>query len=222
MPTTKPARKRATTETRLPRTAPTYPRLPPEKYAALDEREKRLHDALLDVCAIFAAVEYAELDRRAFGFPSSVALTDSPRYNDPAELNAVEAASQRSEPAVEWLAEYTEILAGITRIARLARVNYGFDPERGRDETNRPQQRSNQVPLCVWCGDPAPSGRSESGQPLRRDVPLPSGGKAPIHAATCYHKAKRDAMLDGRTIQAVLAEKQATTAPTRPLSGSAA
>lgn len=200
MSTSKPPRTR-TTRPQHPKTAPTYKRLTDDAYAALDELEKIRHDLHLDIDAITDAIPYAELDKRSIGFPSSCenGITGGA---DPGALNAVEAASQhpKVDTATNWLAETTETRAQITRVANLARYHYGYDPERGRADTTRPQERHNEVKPCAWCNQPAAPGvRGPDGKLLVRVV-----DQMPIHRNPCYQTAASQSLRTGVSLVALL------------------
>jgi hypothetical protein len=198
----KPPRTRPNPTEHPARKAPTYSRLNPDRYAQLDTTEQRRHDAHLDIDAIHDAIQYAELDRRAHGWPSNLRPTDGSRSTDEGALNPVESWSQKADPASEWLAEYAEMRAHLTRLANLARYHYGYDPDRGHaDEKNlTPRPRGQQVEICVWCTDPAPPGRDSTGQPLLRRV-----DGHPIHASPCYWTAATAARRAGVSIAAHIA-----------------
>lgn len=203
MTTTKPPRTRTATR-QAPRQAPTYRRLKADEYAMLDQHEQHRHDAHLDLDAVFDAVQYAELDRRSHGWPSDRRLSDAPRHSDEESLNAVEAWSQQPDPASDWLAEYAEMRGLILRVARLARYHFGFDPERG--QTTGTEDRQNMVAVCVWCLEPAPSGRDEAGRPMVRMV----DGKIPLHTSPCYETAAKQAQRAGLGVLAHVQHVQRT------------
>lgn len=228
----------------LRRTAPPYRRLDPDHYASLDELEKTRHDLHLDIDAIIDAVPYAQLDARATGFrpgrgydttggrSSSVRCDqchgiDSETCTECGGTGAVPTTSEYSDPtstlafhqnnhtAAEWLTERTEATKQLVRVARLARYFYGFDPDRGRDNPDRPQPRSR---TCAYCGKEAPEGRGPDGKPLVRLI-----DQKPIHTSPCYWTAASQAQKQGISIGAHLANlannKTAGASPDRTQCG---
>lgn len=217
MSTTKPRRERRTQE--VNRDSNHYVALKPELYAMLSVEGKRRHDLHLDIDAIMDAKPYAELDRRAHGFPEDLSADKSGggvgvTVNDAtgeeeSQLAAVEAWSQRHDEATDWLAEAGEASAHVRNAANLARYRYGYDPQRGKDEPDRPRHQ-NQVEMCVWCVAPAPDGRDEeTGKPKVRRI-----DGHPVHATPCYWDASNKARAAGRSVGAVIAER-VTNLPTK-------
>jgi hypothetical protein len=200
-PRTRPTPNAATTAAR--RKAPTYQRLTAERYSGLDADEQRRHDAHLDLDAICDAVPFAELDRRSHGWPGNLRPRDGSRCTDKGALNAVESWSQKADPASEWLTEYAEVRAHITRLANLARYHFGFDPEKGRPENGRPAPRRNTTEMCVWCSEPVVEGRDANGQPLTRRV-----DQKPIHASPCYWTAATAARRAGVPVAAYVVNNE--------------
>jgi hypothetical protein len=198
---TKPVRNRPAQPSRK---APTYPRLPRDRYAALNPEEQRRHDAHVDIDAIHDAIVYAELDRRSHGWPSNRRLTDTSPSTDEGALNPVESWSQQPDPASDWLAAYAEMRGHIIHVANQARYHFGFDPERGRPELARPKRR-NDVELCVWCDQPAPAGRDNEGRVTVRRV----DGR-PVHATPCYWAASHEARQTGRSVADIITAKKAS------------
>jgi hypothetical protein len=179
-----------------------YERLNPEPYAALPRVEQLRHDLHLDLDAIIDAVEFAELDRRSIGFPSTVGGESVRGGGDPGALNGVESASQHPDvdTAVRWLAEWAEARAQVVRVANLARYLYGYDPEIGRAESRRPEARRPDVKPCAWCSEPAATGvRGEDGKLLVRVV-----DQMPIHRNPCYQTAATQALRAGISVVALL------------------
>ena len=203
--TTKPPRQRPTNTPTTSRTAPTYKRLNPDTYANLTPLEQRRHDLHLDNDTNIDATPYAELDQRSIGYPTTTNGSDTTRTTTNHEnLNSVEAAATNPNlnTATNWLAEATETRALITRVANLARYHYGYDPEHGRPETNRPASRQTTTKPCAWCGDPAPTGiRDTNGQLTVRVI-----DQLPVHRNPCYQTAATQARRTGTSLVATLTQ----------------
>lgn len=207
------------------RLAPTYRRLSDAPYAALDELEKVRHDLHVDIDAIMDAIPYAELDARCVGFRSgrgydSVSARSSSVLCDVCRgttsdgtcqacsgAGRVPTTSEYSDPtssmvlggldrtAADWLASARSLYRDTTGLANRARVFFGFDPQHGKPEGDRPQQkqeRRSEVEMCAFCNEPAPAGRDEQGKSLLRRV-----DEIPVHASPCYWTLAKQALRAG-------------------------
>lgn len=207
--TTRPART-TTAEQRPKRSAPRYPALKADAYADLPLEEKQRHDAHLDVDAIFDAIPRATLDRDAVGFPTTYRARDGSPSTDEGALNAVEAASQYPDPAVDWLAEAAECRALVTVVGRKARYHWPPVFAAGTVVSQDGQAimvggRNNDVPLCSWCGLIAPSERdNETGKTAVRRI-----GDHAVHARPCYQQAYRASAAEGTTLVGALLSRVA-------------
>jgi hypothetical protein len=205
MPTTKPARQR-TGILRRRRKAPAYKRLDRDAYAQLDRYEQARHDMHVDIDAVIDAIDFALIDRAAITWPSDIAASDARRGGG--QDTRVEAGIDvAGRHAREWLAEMAEMRGLVTKVARLARFYYGFDPARGRDEPGRPAKSSGEK--CAWCDGPIVEGRDSEGHPLVRRV-----DQRPVHASPCYWAASNQARAAGMSVASTIAATNATNAKT--------
>lgn len=159
-----------------------------------------------DIEAILDAETWANLDRKAIGFPTDVGYSDTPGGGDVESLNAVEAAAvlllAKSDRATDWLSERREALAQVVRVANLARANWGAAPKTGTIGGVTIGARTSTAEPCGLCNLPVLGGRDD---PLKRidgvayhvksgSNPDSEYGK---HGA-CYYTAGRSKGLIGR------------------------
>jgi len=122
------------------------------------------------------------------------AVPTTSEYSDPTSALAF---GKENRTASEWLTQATDVSNGVTRTANRARYHFGFDPEHGKPERSRPNQKPDRRPeveVCGFCGEPAPSGRDGEGKSLLRRV-----DEIPVHASPCYWTLAKQALRAGVT-----------------------
>lgn len=203
--TTRPART-TVAERRPKRIAPRYPALKADAYADLPLEEKQRADAHLDLDAIFDAIPRATLDRDSVGFPTTYRPRDgSPSTDERSLIRVSKKGILQVDPAADWLAEAAECRALVTVVGAKARSDWPPVFAAGTVVSQDGEQitvggRGNQVPICSWCGDPAPSGRDpETGITVVRKI-----GDHAVHTKPCYQQASRLAGKGGTTLPALL------------------
>lgn len=206
MTTTKPSRQRPSPARRM---APHYTRPDADTYAALPADEKHRADLHADVDTIIDARPHARIEHDAYGSASNRRPMEGSRSNDAEALSALESWSQHHDVAGDWLAEQTEAVAALTRVARMA-ANNGWRTLPAGTVTDgvKVGGRNPTTAWCAWCGEAIPPGRSDI---TGNSHSAPIDGQ-PVHRSTCYYQIDRRARAAGIRVGPYLAQHLAQKA----------